>query len=138
MDMKDIRREQLRKWFSGKPIPAQEKSYFSQLLGGTTSFGERSARRIENDYGMPERYLDGIAEESVDEAAVSGEAPPSEHPDAPSLIKAVHAVDAVLAADGITLEYQKYLDLITYVADRLRKNEAEENIGLSRLVKLLT
>jgi phage repressor protein C with HTH and peptisase S24 domain len=58
MDIQEIRRARLRQWLEGKTAPSKEKSYFSQLLGGTSSFGERAARRLERDYGMGEGYLD--------------------------------------------------------------------------------
>lgn len=58
MDISEIRREQLRKWFSNRSIPEKEKSYISQLLKGKASFGERAARRLERDYSMPDKFLD--------------------------------------------------------------------------------
>jgi SOS-response transcriptional repressor LexA len=58
MEIQDIRRERLREWLVGRTAPAKEKSYFSQLINGTASFGERAARRIEKDYGMDAGYLD--------------------------------------------------------------------------------
>ncbi|MHA0949528.1 hypothetical protein [Enterobacter ludwigii] len=58
MDTKEIRRKRLAEWFSEKTLPEKEKSYLSQLINGKASFGERAARRIENDYGMPAGYLD--------------------------------------------------------------------------------
>jgi hypothetical protein len=63
MNIQDIRRANLRQWTEEHGIPSKEKSYFSQLLGGA-SFGERAARRIEADYGMGDRYLDGTPHES--------------------------------------------------------------------------
>ncbi|MGF2654834.1 hypothetical protein ACQUWL_20290 [Serratia marcescens] len=54
------RRLRLKEWFAGKPIPSKEKSYLSQLMTGKASFGERAARRIERDYGMPQGHLDVI------------------------------------------------------------------------------
>ncbi|EBQ9001297.1 hypothetical protein BHM34_17350 [Salmonella enterica subsp. enterica serovar Toucra] len=54
----DNRRRRLREWFAGKNLPPLEKSYLSQLMTGRASFGERAARRIERDYGMPEGHLD--------------------------------------------------------------------------------
>lgn len=56
--MKEIRRQKLREWFANKTLPEKEKSYLSQLIGGKASFGEKAARRLEKDYGMPELYLD--------------------------------------------------------------------------------
>ncbi|MFQ0995641.1 helix-turn-helix transcriptional regulator [Gilliamella sp. BG2] len=57
-ELKEIRAKNLKLWFSGKTIPPKEKSYISQLINGKASFGEKSARRLEQDYGMPSFYLD--------------------------------------------------------------------------------
>lgn len=57
MTIQEIRRANLRRWAAAHGVPSKEKSYFSQLLGGT-SFGERAARRLEADYGMGSGYLD--------------------------------------------------------------------------------
>ncbi len=61
MDIVKIRRSQLKKWFDGKKIPESEKSYISQLINGKASFGEKAARRIENDYEMGDGYLDNLS-----------------------------------------------------------------------------
>lgn len=60
MTITELRRENLRRWFSIRAIPNKEKSYLSQLMkvGGTASFGEKAARRLEKDYGMEPGYLD--------------------------------------------------------------------------------
>jgi hypothetical protein len=58
MDIQDIRRRNLRTWLRDRSTPEKEKSYFSQLLSGASSFGERAARRIEKQYGMGDGYLD--------------------------------------------------------------------------------
>lgn len=58
MDKQEVRRANLLTWTGKNTIPAKEKSYFSQLLNGTASFGERAARRIEKQYGMPDGWLD--------------------------------------------------------------------------------
>lgn len=58
MKTADIRRAQLKAWFADRSLPEREKSYISQLISGKASFGEKAARRLENDYGMPDRYLD--------------------------------------------------------------------------------
>src|SRR5258706_3705260 len=52
------RRKNLERWFQDKTRPDKEKSYISQLLTGTASFGEKAARRLERDYGMGHKYLD--------------------------------------------------------------------------------
>lgn len=52
------RRDNLRHWFASKTLPEKEKSYLSQLINGKASFGEKAARRIERDYGMPAGHLD--------------------------------------------------------------------------------
>lgn len=58
MDKATLRRENLRRWTEVHGIPAKEKSYFSQLVSGIASFGEKSARRLEKDYRMGDFYLD--------------------------------------------------------------------------------
>ncbi len=58
MKIQDVRRSQLKKWFSSHKIPEKEKSYISQLISGKSSFGEKAARRLEKDYKMPPKYLD--------------------------------------------------------------------------------
>lgn len=67
------RRRRLREWFAGKTLPPSEKSYLSQLMTGRSSFGERAARRIERDYGMPQGYLDnGVNVVTTDPGDYSG------------------------------------------------------------------
>ena len=61
MEIKETRRARLKEWFSSRSIPSKEKSYLSQLMGGTGSFGERAARRLEKTYGMDNGYLDDTA-----------------------------------------------------------------------------
>jgi phage repressor protein C with HTH and peptisase S24 domain len=57
MDITEIRRENLRRWVAENGTPAKEKSLFSQLKANA-SFGERVARRLEQQYGMGAGYLD--------------------------------------------------------------------------------
>ncbi|ELQ9311801.1 hypothetical protein R3D73_004828 [Serratia marcescens] len=57
MDIREIRRQRLKEWFSDKPLPKREMSYISQLINGKSSFGEKAATRLESDYGMPPGYL---------------------------------------------------------------------------------
>lgn len=57
MDIVEIRRENLRRWVAENGTPAKEKSLFSQLKS-TGSFGERVARRLEEQYRMGYGYLD--------------------------------------------------------------------------------
>lgn len=52
-----LRRKKLIQWIAVNGTPQKEKSLFSQLKG-TTSFGEKVARRLEEDYKMGYRYLD--------------------------------------------------------------------------------
>lgn len=59
MDIVEIRRQNLRAYFSHRSIPQREKSYISQLLSGKAAFGEKAARRLETTYGMPPMFLDG-------------------------------------------------------------------------------
>lgn len=78
MNIVDIRRKRLKEWFSDKPIPPKEKSFLSQLMNGKSSFGEKAARRIERDYGMPEGSLD-TEEIVVDVKEGKGEEEPSKY-----------------------------------------------------------
>ncbi|WP_237929949.1 hypothetical protein [Buttiauxella sp. S19-1] len=58
VDIRPIRQQRLREWFSDKTIPREESSYISQLMSGRTTFGAKAARRLEGTYGMPVGYLD--------------------------------------------------------------------------------
>jgi phage repressor protein C with HTH and peptisase S24 domain len=58
MTIQDIRRANLRGWVQQNGAPSKEKSYFSQVLSGTSPIGERAARRLERDYRMGEGFLD--------------------------------------------------------------------------------
>lgn len=62
MNTTENRRERLRAWFADKTLPANEKSYLSQLMTGKASFGERAARRLETTYGMPAGFLDDVSD----------------------------------------------------------------------------
>lgn len=53
----ELRRANLKKWFADKTVPTEEKSYVSQLIGGSASFGEKAARRLESVFQMPAGYL---------------------------------------------------------------------------------
>jgi hypothetical protein len=57
MDIQELRRQNLQRWVDTHSVPPHEKSLFSQLKGGG-SFGERLARRLEDDYSMGAGYLD--------------------------------------------------------------------------------
>ena len=52
------RRLRLKEWFSSREMHEDDKNYISQLINGKSPFGEKAARRLEQDYGMPENYLD--------------------------------------------------------------------------------
>ncbi len=58
--IQDTRRHNLKLWFERpeQRIRPKDKSYISQLLNGKTTFGERAARRLEEDYNMVEGALD--------------------------------------------------------------------------------
>lgn len=57
MDIVEIRRENLRRWIEKNGTPPKERSLFSQLKADG-SFGERVARRLEEQYRMGAGYLD--------------------------------------------------------------------------------
>ncbi|EDF8717957.1 hypothetical protein GYD59_001948 [Salmonella enterica] len=63
--MKDIRQKRLKEWFADKKLPPKDASFISQVIGGKF-IGERAARRLENDHGMPALYLDTPFENDVD------------------------------------------------------------------------
>ena len=65
MDIKEIRRNRLQQWFENKTLPAKDKSYISQIITGKSALGEKAARRLETDYGMPNGYLSGEADKNV-------------------------------------------------------------------------
>lgn len=72
--MRDIRRLRLKEWFADRTLPEREKSYLSQLINGKSSFGEKAARRIESDYGIPHGHLDQPPTDpdaAISEAAIS-------------------------------------------------------------------
>ncbi|HCR3336867.1 TPA: helix-turn-helix transcriptional regulator [Morganella morganii] len=75
MDMKKIRQTKLAGWFKDKTLPSKEKSYISQLMSGKSSFGEKAARRLERDYGMPPGFLDSNEELQPDEIEFVGFVP---------------------------------------------------------------
>lgn len=56
--MAKIRAYNLKNWADRNGVPSKEKSYFSQLITGTASFGEKAARRLEEKYNMGDSYLD--------------------------------------------------------------------------------
>lgn len=58
MDKVQTRRDNLRKWVEKNSVPTKERSFFSQLINGSSSFGEKAARRLEETYGMGSMYLD--------------------------------------------------------------------------------
>jgi hypothetical protein len=57
MDIVEIRRENLRRWVEKNGTPPKERSLFSQLKADG-SFGERVARRLEEQYRMGAGFLD--------------------------------------------------------------------------------
>ena len=65
MKIQEIRRENLRSWVKKNGTPRSEKSYFSQLLSGIATMGERAARRLEENYRMGEGFLDTQAEKGA-------------------------------------------------------------------------
>lgn len=62
---RETRRERLRQALQGRHIKPEDQSYISQLLGGTASFGEKAARRLERDYLLPVMSLDEPFERPV-------------------------------------------------------------------------
>lgn len=79
------RRLRLKEWFSSREIREDDKSYISQLINGKSSFGENAARRLEQDYGMPEGYLDTNINSEVREEPKSFSSEPYKIPDGASI-----------------------------------------------------
>jgi hypothetical protein len=73
MNIQDTRIARLRQWFSDKSVPADEKSFISQLLSKKAPFGERAARRLERTYGMGEFYLDDSSQTTEAAATTEGD-----------------------------------------------------------------
>ncbi len=73
--MNTIRRDNLKRWFVDKSVPTSERSYFSQLMNGKSSFGEKAARRIESVCGMPHGYLDSSPDNVANAPAVRRNVP---------------------------------------------------------------
>jgi hypothetical protein len=65
------RRQKLKEWFKTRSIPTSEKSYISQLLKGTSSFGEKAAIRLEELLGMPDGFLDSTIGEGVQDPNIT-------------------------------------------------------------------
>lgn len=74
MDITETRRANLRRWVAINGTPRKEKSFFSQLKG-TASFGERVARRLEEQYAMGNGFLDRPVDASVEPIAVVPQKP---------------------------------------------------------------
>lgn len=70
MDIVEIRRENLRRWVIEHGTPAKEKSLFSQLKSNG-SFGERVARRLEEQYAMGAGFLDRDPDEASEGVAAA-------------------------------------------------------------------
>jgi hypothetical protein len=91
MDIQETRRTNLAKWLETHSTPQKEKSLFSQLKSGASSFGERLARRLESTYGMGDGFLDLDA---TDNSPKRGDFPPLS-PEAHELIMWVERADAI-------------------------------------------
>lgn len=74
MEITETRRARLKLWFSTHEIPHAQRSYISQLINGKSSFGEKSARRLEATHGMGAGYLDKPLDD--DSVATASDAPP--------------------------------------------------------------
>lgn len=86
-DEKLVRIESLRAVLDGRAVPARERaaylagkcgkslSFWSGLLGGHRSFGEKVARSIEHFLELPRGHLDQALGENVDQPRAPVEAP---------------------------------------------------------------
>lgn len=57
-ELNSHRSARLREWFAGKEMPDREINTLNKLINGELSFTDKTARRVEEDYGMPIFYLD--------------------------------------------------------------------------------
>lgn len=64
MELVEIRRARLKEWFGDKKLPPKDASFISQVIGGKF-IGEKAARRLERDHGLPDLFLDTPFEEEV-------------------------------------------------------------------------
>lgn len=72
MELKDIRQQRLKEWFADKKLPQKDASFISQVVRGGKFIGEKAARRLERDHGMPSLYLDTpLDKDPAPEAAAS-------------------------------------------------------------------
>ncbi|MFZ5272567.1 hypothetical protein [Enterobacter asburiae] len=67
MELVEIRRARLKEWFGDKKLPPKDASFISQVIGGKF-IGEKAARRLERDHGLPELFLDTPFEEQFVES----------------------------------------------------------------------
>jgi phage repressor protein C with HTH and peptisase S24 domain len=96
MDKVQLRRENLRKWTAQHGTPSEERSYFSQLINGSSSFGEKSARRLERDYRMGDMYLDSPTNSGTSEQPLTTPPPAPRVDTKKSHVSAVHPDDTPL------------------------------------------
>ncbi|HIH5645509.1 helix-turn-helix domain-containing protein [Serratia marcescens] len=52
------RAKRLADWFSEPGFPEEEAGFFEDLVNGKAAFTDKTARRIEQDYGLPFNHLD--------------------------------------------------------------------------------
>lgn len=58
--IKQFRINRLNQWIENHPeMKLGYRPYISQLRNGKATFGDRAARNLEQQYGMPDGYLDG-------------------------------------------------------------------------------
>lgn len=58
MNVQERRRRRLLRWADENGVPPKERSLFSQIKSGTTTIGEKLARRLEREYRLGDGYLD--------------------------------------------------------------------------------
>lgn len=110
MDITEIRRENLRRWVVEHGTPAKEKSLFSQLKSNG-SFGEKVARRLEDQYKMGSLYLDNGGEIPFAKPPERRQAIRDEVEDAPAItgqLKAIPIVGRVQAGPDGTISIDDY------------------------------
>lgn len=69
MEIKDIRQLRLKEWFADKKLPPKDASFISQVIGGKF-IGEKAARRLERDHGIPHLFLDTPLENEAQDDSI--------------------------------------------------------------------
>lgn len=132
MDIQETRRRKLRTWLQNRTAPTKEKSYFSQLLAGTSPFGERAARRIEREYGMGAGYLDLPASDVSSEKPAEAQTSLATEELGPHIAEIVAALKDVDEEGQIRAKRAVRQELILYYKELEQLNELSRTFSPTR------